>query len=366
MNRRDFIKVLSASSIAGWASADTGIQAKIIPLKQLADQKNIMFGSCLALKYFTQSPSYKNLFLSQCDIATPELHMKWESLSHEPGQYDFSNADAFVAFCNSNRLKVRGHTLVWHDSLPAWVTEQISPTNAKTMMLDHIHAVAGHFAGKLYSWDVVNEALDPGSQRPDGLRASPWLRDIGTDYIEQAFRATAQIDPHALLIWNENYLEVSNGFGDAKRRALLNQLDGLLARGVPIHGIGIEAHLRSDQANVLGDASYETFLDELAKRGMQIFITELDVQDTGLPADIGTRDKAVADLYKRFLTATLRQPAVKGVITWGLSDSFTWISGYRPRKDGLPVRPLAFDASCQPKPAYYAIAEALEAAPRRS
>jgi endo-1,4-beta-xylanase len=99
---------------------------------------------------------------------------------------------------------------------------------------------------------------------------------------------------------------------------------------------------------------------------MKIFITELDIQDENLPADIGARDKAVANLYKKFLTASLRQPAVKGVITWGLSDSFTWISGYRPRKDGLPVRPLAFDRNCQPKPAYYAIAEALETAPRRA
>ena len=366
MNRRDFITLASAASIARWASAETTILAKVTPLKKLADQKQVMFGSCLALKYFNQSPSYKSLFLSQCDIATPELHMKWDSLSQQPGEYDFANADAFVTFCNTNHIKVRGHTLVWHDSLPAWVKEQLSPASAKTMMLDHIRAVAGHFGGKVYSWDVVNEALDPGSQRPDGLRASPWLQDIGVDYIEQAFRTTAAVDPNALLVWNENYLEVSNGFGDAKRKALLQQVDGLLARGVPIHGIGLEAHLRSDQANVLGDASYQRFLDELAKRGMAIFITELDIQDAGLPADIEVRDKAVADLYKRFLTASLQQPAVKGVITWGLSDAFTWISGYRPRKDGLPVRPLAFDANCQPKPSYYAIAEALEAAPRRA
>lgn len=366
MNRRDFVKVLGVSAMAEWASFEVRAQAAVAPLKELADQKRLMFGSCLALKYFNQSPSYKELFLSQCDIATPELHMKWDSLSHQAGEYDFSNADQFVAFCGANRIKVRGHTLVWHESLPAWVKQKISPATAKNMMLDHIHAVAGHFAGKLYSWDVVNEALDPGSQRPDGLRAGPWLQDIGVDYIEQAFRATAAADPKALLVWNENYLEVSNGFGDAKRKAMLSQLDGLLARGVPIHGIGLEAHLRSDQANVLGDASYEVFLGELAKRGMKIFITELDIQDTSLPVDVGARDKAIADLYKKFLTASLRQPSVHGVITWGLSDSFTWISGYRPRKDGLPVRPLPFDANCQPKPAYYAIAEALEAAPRRA
>ena len=113
---------------------------------------------------------------------------------------------------------------------------------------------------------------------------------------------------------------------------MLALLDGMLARGVPIHGIGIEAHLRGDQAAVLGDASYEAFLGELARRGMKIFITELDVQDVALPADAAARDQAVADIYSRFLSASLRQPAVKGIVTWGLADCFTWIAGYRPRQ----------------------------------
>ena len=238
--------------------------------------------------------------------------MKWNSLSNQPGVYDFENADKFVAFCAANHIKVRGHTLVWHDALPAWVAPQLTPATGQAIMTDHIRKVAGHFAGKLYSWDVVNEVLDPGSHRPDGLRDSPWLQNCGVDYIEQAFRATAAADPKALLVWNENYLEVSNGFGQAKRTAMLTLLDGMLARGVPIHGIGLEAHLRGDQAAVLGDASYEAFLGELARRGMKIFITELDVQDVTLPADAGARDRAVADIYSRFLSASLRQPAVKG------------------------------------------------------
>jgi endo-1,4-beta-xylanase len=99
---------------------------------------------------------------------------------------------------------------------------------------------------------------------------------------------------------------------------------------------------------------------------MKIFITELDIQDVALPADPQARDQSVADLYRKFLTASLREPAVKGVLTWGLADCFTWLAGYRPRKDGLPVRPLPFDANCQPKAAYYAIAETLAAAPLRS
>jgi endo-1,4-beta-xylanase len=146
---------------------------------------------------------------------------------------------------------------------------------------------------------------------------------------------------------------------------MLTLLDGLLARGVPIHGIGLQSHLRGDQSGVLGDPSYEAFLAQLERRGMKIFITELDVQDVSLPGDVTARDQAVAEIYRKFLTASLRQPALRGVVTWGLSDSFSWIAGYRPRKDGLPVRPLPFDVNCQPKPAYYAIAATLESASHR-
>ncbi len=289
--------------------------------------RGLLFGSCLALKYFVQSPAYQQLFLTQCDIATPEVHMKWNSLSSQPGVYDFGNADKFVAFCAANHIKVRGHTLVWHDALPAWVAAQLTAGNGRAMMVDHIRKVAGHFAGKLYSWDVVNEVLDPGSHRPDGLRDSPWLQNVGVDYIEQAFRATAAADPNALLVWNENYLEVSNGFGAAKRTAMLNLLDGMLARGVPIHGIGLEAHLRGDQASVLGDASYEAFLSELARRGMKIFITELDVQDADFSCGYrSARSSGCRNLQQ----ISYRQPATAG----GKRDCY--VGAVRITSVGLP------------------------------
>jgi endo-1,4-beta-xylanase len=369
IGRRDFIRQLVAlGSVASatWAWPRATAQAATEPLQRLAREKGLLFGSCLALKYFAQSAAYQQLFLAQCDIATPELHMKWNSLSNQAGVYDFENADKFVAFCAAHHIEVRGHTLVWHDAVPAWVGAQLTPATGPAIMTGHIRKVAGHFAGRVYSWDVVNEVLDPGSHRPDGLRDSLWLENCGVDYIEQAFRATAAADPKALLVWNETYLELSNGFGQAKRTAMLALLDAMLARGVPIQGIGLEAHLRADQAAALGDASYEAFLAQLARRDMKIFITELDVQDVTLPADAAARDRAVADIYSRFLSASLRQPAVKGIVTWGLADCFTWIAGYRPRKDGLPVRPLPFDAACQPKAAYYAIADTLRAAPPRT
>jgi endo-1,4-beta-xylanase len=365
INRRDLIAALSSLALAQWLEPGARAQPGTRSLKELAGQKGLLFGSCLALKYCVQAPEYQQLFLAQCGIATPEVHMKWSSLSSQPGIYDFATADRFVYFCATNHLQVRGHTLIWHEALPAWVAPQLSAGNGRGIMSDHIARVAGHFAGKLYSWDVVNEVLDPGSPRPDGLRDTPWLRSCGADYLELAFRAAAAADAKALLVWNETYLEVSNGFGQSKRTAMLALLDRMLARGVPIQGIGLEAHLRAEQAAVLGDASYEAFLGQLARRGMKIFITELDVQDVTLPADPEARDQAVAAVYNKFLTATLRQPAVRGIVTWGLADRFTWIAGYRPRPDGLPVRPLPFDANYQPKAAYYAIAESLQSAPPR-
>ena len=254
IHRRDFIAALGSLGLAQWLQPAAKAQPATPSLQQLAGQKGLLFGSCLALKYCVQAPEYQQLFLAQCGIATPEVNMKWNSLSSQPGIYDFATADRFVYFCALNHLQVRGHTLIWHDALPAWVAPQLDAENGRKIMTDHIAKVAGHFAGKLYSWDVVNEVLDPASPRPDGLRETPWLRSCGDDYLELAFRTAAAADPKALLVWNETYLEVSNGFGQNKRTAMLAMLDRMLARGVPIRGIGLEAHLRAEQAAVLGDS----------------------------------------------------------------------------------------------------------------
>src|ERR1700733_7916582 len=188
IDRRDFIKKLGVLGAARSTWIQAELQAATSSLKQLAQEKGLLFGSCLALKYFAQSAVYQQLFLTQCDVATPELHMKWNSLSSQPGVYDFSASDKLVAFCSSAHIKGRGHTLVWHEALPAWVIPQLTAGTGQAIMTDHIRTVAGHFAGKLYSWDVVNEVLDPGSHRSDGLRDGPWLQNCGVNYIEQAFR----------------------------------------------------------------------------------------------------------------------------------------------------------------------------------
>src|SRR3984957_12785419 len=126
IDRRGFIKRLGALVAMRWTRHRTALETATASLKQLAAEKGLLFGSCLALKYCVQSAAYQQLFLAQCDIATPELHMKWNSLSSQPGVYDFAAADKLVAFCSSAHIKVRGHALVWHEALPAWVTAQLT------------------------------------------------------------------------------------------------------------------------------------------------------------------------------------------------------------------------------------------------
>ena len=134
INRRDFIKELGVMGVAQWAAAAAMADAATLPLKRVAAEKGLLFGSCLALKYFVQSAAYQQLFLAQCSMVTPEMHMKWASLSSEPGVYNFGNADKLVAFCAANHLLVRGHTLVWHDALPAWVSSRLTEGNGQAVM----------------------------------------------------------------------------------------------------------------------------------------------------------------------------------------------------------------------------------------
>lgn len=214
---------------------------------------------------------------------------------------------------------------------------------------------------------MVNEAID--AQEDDGLRRDyPWYETIGPSYIAESFHAAHAADPDALLVLNEFGFETDDGFDRAidKRQKALTVLDGLLAADVPVHAFGIQAHLAAgDFAQKFDREGYRGFLADLADRGMKILVTEVDVLDDGLPAEIAIRDAAVADTYARYLDVTLDEPAVAFLMTFGLSDRFTWLEEDYPRDDGAERRPLPFDADLRPKPAYDALLSGIQgAAPR--
>jgi endo-1,4-beta-xylanase len=330
-------------------------------LGERAAAKGILFGTALNGSGLRNDKAYADLVASQCRIGVPESGLKWEALRPAPDKYDFGQGDYFYQFLNSHGMKYRGHTLVWHEALPAWFQSTVNPRNAKSMMLDHVSVVVRHYAGKMHSWDVVNEAIEPEDGRSDGLRNTPWLQMIGPEYIEMAFHAAHEADPKAMLVYNETWIEAESL--EKKRQLTLALLTNLKKKSVPIHGLGIQSHLFAEA--VVGGPKYSRFLDQVTDLGLEIYITEMDIRDQHLAGSVSARDKAVAQKYYDYLSFMLQRKAVKAVLTWGLSDRYTWITKSNPRPDGSPVRPLPYDADLKPTPAWNAIAAAFDHASER-
>ncbi|MEM6611901.1 MAG: endo-1,4-beta-xylanase, partial [Cyanobacteria bacterium P01_C01_bin.72] len=228
-------------------------------------------------------------------------------------------------------------------------------------------------------WSVVNEVLNPDDGRDDGFRDTQvsdsmkgdnyptWLHILGTDFVELAFEAAAAVAPQTTLIYNDFGLEYDNPRDAKKRLALLKMLERLKAQGTPVHALGIQGHLNASLNHQFNAAKYRQFLADVAALGLKIQVTELDVADNWLPTnlDLPTRDRLVAEAYYNFLSVVLDEPAVDTVVTWGLSDRYTWLSWFAPREDGTAVRPLPYDEQLNRKLAWSAIAQAFADAPKR-
>ena len=291
----------------------------------------------------------------------PENSLKWGTLRPTPNSFDFTQGDRLAEFAHAQKMLFRGHTLVWHQSLPGWFKDTVNHQNAEQVLIDHITRVAGHYAGKMHSWDVVNEAIKVSDGRSDGLRKTPWLEFLGPDYIDTAFRVAAIADPHALLVYNDNGLEADTSESLAKRTKVLELLKRLKSSGVPVHALGIQSHLNESPTGFKAE-KLRDFLTDVSSLGLKILVTEMDVTDQNLPLDISVRDSIVAGIYEDFLSIVLDEPAVIAVLTWGLSDRYTWLSDYALRQDGAPVRPLPLDAQLDRKLAWNAIARAFDQA----
>ncbi|BAY20659.1 endo-1,4-beta-xylanase [Calothrix sp. NIES-2100] len=339
-----------------------------LSLKQRAAQKGLIYGTASTKSYLASDPAYMAAIVENCSMFVPEWEFKWTAgdAMLRPGvdQFDFTAADWIANFAATHKLLLRGHTLVWHESLPQWFKETVNSENAQQLLQKHIQTVVKRYAGKIHSWDVVNEAIEPKDGRDDGLRITPWLESLGTNYIDLAFRLTAEADPKALLFYNDYGLDYDTPKHEAKRTAVLKLLERLKSNGTPIHGLGIQAHL-SPGKNKFNPEKLRQFLQDVASLGLKIMITEMDVADQELPRDIELRDRIIAGAYEDYLSVVLEESAVIAVITWGLSDRYSWLSEFQPRSDKAAVRPLPFDAQMRRKLVWNAIARAFDNAQRR-
>jgi len=327
-------------------------------LKTVGATHGLLTGCAVNTLALRTDKAYADLVAGQSSILVAENTMKWQALHPSRGTYSFDEADGLIAFAESRRIKVRGHNLCWHRAIPAWVTA-LGAGQGRAVLTEHIERVAGRYAGRMHSWDVVNEAIQVKDGRPDGLRLSPWLTLAGPDYIEAAFNAARAADPQALLCYNEYGLEDENEDGRRKRQAVLMLLRRLKTRGVPVDALGIQSHLTAGSATACGPGLM-AFLREARAMDLQVFLSELDMNDRQLPADIEVRDTGVAETYSRYLDMVLAEPAVTVLLTWGITDKYCWLNKEGARADGLAERALPFDAAYRPKPAFASIRSSIE------
>jgi endo-1,4-beta-xylanase len=356
MHRRNFLQ-LSLSTLAASALPPISPAAEIPKLRELAHSKGLYFGTAVSDSQLKR-PDFAPLLLDQCSILVAENQMKWRATHPEQDRFDFTQADFFMDFAESHHIPARGHNLCWHEHNPPWLDSANTTQNAVSLLTTHIRTVVARYKGRVHSWDVLNEAVDPSHRNPQGLRNSLWLQNIGEDYVELAYRAAAKADPAAILTYNDYDIETDTPAQEAKREAVLALLQRLINKGVPIGALGVQSHLRTNEGTPTW-TGLNKFLLEIEKLNLQVFVTELDVDDSFMPADIPERDRQVAELYRSFLENILRHNSVKAILTWCLSDRDSWLQNFRPRKDALPQRPLPFDAQLNPKPAFYALRDAL-------
>ena len=359
-SRRDIVRLATGALtlLAGSGTTSTSAMAQS-GLKNIAQTKGIEIGS--AFNGWFHKPLLQ-LLIDNCDIITPENAMKATNISTDDGRNLMPGAmDDIADFCAQHRLKLHGHTLFWHQSLPEWLrTDDLN--RLKQAHLRHLRFLLSRYP-QATSWDVVNEVM---SDRRRHYRALPVLDTHGDAFIAFLFETARRLVPTAKLVINDYNLACGSAFCEGKRERLLVALERLLRKGVPIDAVGIQGHLVPRWPIV--PSSLQAFLQDIEDLNLEVFITELDVNDIDLPDEISARDRSVAQIYGDFLDAALESRAVKRVSFWGLTDKFHWIvEGYAPfsRTSSAP-RPALFDQKLQPKRAYFAVHDALARAPNRT
>lgn len=332
-------------------------------LRAHAQRHGLIFGSAVIIRNVQNDPDYAALIREQCGIVVPTNELKWVALRPAPDRYDFTRPDFLLAFAERNHMLMRGHNLCWHQSVPEWIRAPEFRGRTRQLFVEHITTVCRHYAGRLQSWDVVNEAILPSDGEPGGLRKSFWYEQIGPDYIELAFRTARAADPHARLTYNDYGVEFENADNAERRRLILELLRDLKRRNVPIDAVGIQSHVKAAQPYGFGKGLAD-YMETIRQMGLEVYLTELDVNEDDIATnDPAERDAIIARTYSDYLRVALANPAVKLVLTWDLSDRFTWLNNgptHHRKQPNRPQRSLPFDRDYRPKQAFFAIRDSFD------
>ena len=314
-------------------------------LRELAEVNGVWVGTSVAANPLLGKNEYSTAVARDFNLIVPEVGLKFEIVHPEPDRYDFCQMDTILAFAEANGMRVRGHPLVWEQQLPPWVRElSLSQEQWKALLQDHVSRLVTRYRGEIEEWDVVNELF----KEEGTLKETIWYENVGPEYIELALRWAHDADPNARLFINEFATENLN----SKSNALYALAQDLLARGVPLHGIGFQMHLT--ESNPPNPAQVADNFRRFGELGLEVQITELDVRilKPATPENLAHQ----AEIYQALMEVCLSAPNCDTFVMWGVSDRNSWIN-YVHEEWGSP---LILDEAYAPKPAYWALVKTLQ------
>jgi endo-1,4-beta-xylanase len=342
-------------------------------LDGLAERSGRHFGSAVAWTPpgidagSFNNPAYAALLERECSLLVPENQLKWQWVRRGgPASFDFRAFDAILAYAQSKGFKLRGHTLFWTPSkwYPKWLaaTQFSSPAEAERLLVDHVQTVCRRYRGKIYSYDVVNEAIQPETGE---IRDTNVTRALGGEaFLDLMFHTAREADSAAELVYNDYMSWEQTGVDQTHAAGVLKLLEGFRKRGTPVDTLGVQSHIRllkkASVAQIAAESAgpWRRFLDEVVGMGYKLKITEFDVNDQEAPTEIAVRDRMVADYAKAYLDLMLSYPQLNDMLCWGMCDRYSWLNGFAPRKDGTRQRGTPYDVDFHPKPLRQAIADA--------
>ena len=329
-------------------------------LRDAANRTRMLVGTAVRPSLFSET-AYSATLSHEYNMIEPEDVMKWWVVRHDRG-FDFQQADEVVKFAQAHGMKVRGHCLVWDHDNPKWLAEgHFTPSQLSDLLHEHISTEMKHYAGQVFAWDVVNEALNAKGEAKDSIwynQPGIGLAGKGTAYVEQVFRWAHEADPKALLFYNEAEGEGMN----LKSDAIYAMAKDFKQRGVPINGVGLQLHI--SRLEYVTD-TVATNISRLTALGLQVHITELDVSLPVGPDGRAKEDdlRRQSDVYRGIVRACLKNPRCTAIQTWGFTDKYSWIGRH---SRGARGAALPFDGAYTPKPAYRAILDELKSTPQLS
>ncbi len=380
INRREMLTgglALTASACAAPAVRPTAIGAGS-SLDTIARRSGRRFGSAVAWgaagadRGSFANPAYAAILERECGLLVPENELKWQWTRPSATGFNFSPFDAIVSYAASKGFQLRGHTLFWLPEkwYPTWLVGHdfgAQPARAaEAMLIDHVRTVCRRYGTKIYSYDVVNEAVQPET---GAIRDTVLTRAMGGEAVLDVMFHTARAEaPHAELVYND-YMSWERGTEDETHiKGVLKLLEGFRKRGTPVDALGVQSHIRLLKdlpvAEIVRESQgpWRRFLDEVVAMGYKLVITEFDVNDKKAPDDIAIRDRMVADYARAYLDVMLSYPQLRDVLAWGMVDKYSWLTDFDPRADKSVKRGTPYDSQFRPKPLRDAIAAAFASA----